>query len=63
MPHSKFTGVQWNKRSQKWESSVSSKGIKYSCGYHDTEKEAAKARDRKIIALNINKPLQVLKKI
>lgn len=60
--HSDYDGVSWNTQSQQWKSSVSYKGIKYECGYYDNERDAAKARDRKIIALNINKPLQILKK-
>lgn len=58
---SKYIGVGWNRELQKWRSSVSGKGVKYDCGYHESEREAAKARDRKILALGLNKPLQILK--
>ena len=60
---SKYRGVSWHQRSQKWYSSITVKGTVYNCGYHDDEREAAKSRDRKIIALNLNRPLQVLKKV
>lgn len=60
---SKYKGVSWNKQAQMWKSSVSHKSIKYECGYYHDDREAAKARDKKIIALGLNKPLQVLKKV
>jgi len=60
---SKYTGVTWVRNLQKWSSSVTSKSVRYDCGYHDDERSAAKARDRKIIALNLKKPLQILKKV
>lgn len=56
-----YTGVGWNRELQKWRSSVSEKGVKYDCGYYENERDAAKARDRKILALGLNKPLQILK--
>jgi hypothetical protein len=56
-----YKGVGWNRKMQKWRSSVSEKGIKYDCGYFDNERDAAKSRDRKILALGLNKPLQILK--
>lgn len=59
---SNYTGVGWNREQQKWRSSVSEKGVKYDCGYFETEREAAKARDRKILALGLDKPLQILKR-
>lgn len=58
---SNYIGVGWNREQQKWRSSVSEKGVKYDCGYFDSERDAAKARDRKILALGLNKPLQILK--
>lgn len=60
---SKYKGVCWNKQAQMWKSSVSNKSVKYECGYYHDDREAAKARDRKIIALGLKKPLQVLKKV
>lgn len=60
---SNYIGVNWKTSCQKWLSSVTDKGTKYECGYHDSERDAAKARDRKILALNIKKPLQVLKPV
>lgn len=60
---SNYTGVTWNKQSQKWHAQITVKGTRYCCGYHDNDRDAAKSRDRKIIALNLNKPLQILKKV
>ena len=60
---SKFTGVSWHSETQKWRATVSSKGIKYECGYYDTERAAAKGRDMKIVNLNLKKPLQILKNL
>lgn len=58
---STYTGVGWNREQQKCRSSVSEKGVKYDCGYHESERDAAKSRDRKILALGLKKPLQILK--
>ncbi|MFH6966467.1 hypothetical protein [Flavobacterium sp. FlaQc-28] len=60
---STYTGVGWNRETQSWRSSVSEKGIKYDCGYYSNERDAVKARDRKILALGLNKPLQILKPV
>lgn len=60
---SKYIGVGWNRELQKWRSSVSQSGVKYDCGYHESERDAAKSRDRKILALGLNKPLQILKAV
>lgn len=59
---SEYKGVSWHTNSQKWQSSITVKGVIYNCGYFDDDRAAAKARDRKIIAFNLNKPLQILKK-
>ena len=58
---SKYKGVSWHRETQKWRAQVHDKGIKYECGYFDNERDAAKGRDRKILALNMKKPLQILK--
>ncbi|BFM41675.1 hypothetical protein CFS9_03160 [Flavobacterium sp. CFS9] len=58
-----YKGVGWHREQQKWRSSVSQSGVKYDCGYHDSEREAAKARDRKILALGLSKSLQILKPV
>lgn len=60
---SKYIGVGWNRELQKWRSSVSQSGVKYDCGFHESERDAAKARDRKILALGLSKPLQILKAV
>ena len=59
---SKYTGVRWNRDYSKWVATVVSNKVSYLCGMFDCDREAAKSRDMKIISLNINKPLQVLKK-
>jgi hypothetical protein len=61
--HSDYKGVNWDRKSQKWTASVTNKGIRYECGYHDEERNAAVARDKKIIALGLSVKLQVLKKV
>jgi hypothetical protein len=59
---SKYVGVTWRRDIQKWVAYVTDKKVRYECGYHDDERTAAKSRDRKILALGLNKPLQILKK-
>lgn len=59
-----YKGVTFHRQSQKWRASISKNGNRYDCGnYHNTEREAVVARDRKIIALNLDVPLQILKKL
>lgn len=60
---SKYTGVSWHSETQKWRSTVSFKGVKHECGYYDTEREAAKGRDMKIVKFDMKKPLQILKNL
>lgn len=60
---SKYKGVNWNVQRNKWRSSVTVKGKKIECGFHDTELEAVKARDKKIIALKLNVELQKFKRL
>lgn len=57
---SPYTGVGWNKSNQKWKATVTSQKVTYECGHFDNDRAAAKARDMKIIALNLKKPLQIL---
>lgn len=59
---SKYVGIRWHRESSKWISTVLDKGITYLCGCFDDDREAAKARDFKIISLGLNKPLQILKR-
>ncbi len=58
---SSYVGVRWSKEYQKWYSSLSEKGITYHCGFFDNDRNAAKARDMKIIQINSTKPIQILK--
>ncbi|RKS00428.1 hypothetical protein [Flavobacterium sp. 102] len=59
---SKYTGVRWNQEANKWGATVTDKKVSHHCGFYSDERDAAKARDIKIIALALNKPLQILKK-
>jgi hypothetical protein len=59
---SKYTGVRWDREHSKWISTVLSNKVKYLCGCFDDDREAAKARDTKIISLGLAKPLQILKR-
>ncbi len=59
---SKYKGVSWDKRTKKWESALTSKGLRYPCGFYDDEIQAVKARDKRIIALGLDySKLQILK--
>jgi hypothetical protein len=60
---SKYTGVRWDREHSKWVSTVRDKGVTYLCGCFDDDREAAKARDTKIISLGLKKPLQILKRV
>jgi hypothetical protein len=59
---SKYIGVRWHRESSKWVSTVLSNKVTYLCGCFNDDREAAKARDMKIISLGLNKPLQILKR-
>lgn len=61
--HSSFTGVKWSGEHDKWYSIITEKGVNYHCGFYENDRDAAKARDKKIIALGLKKPLQILKPI
>jgi hypothetical protein len=61
---SKYKGVTIRPFGQKkYFSMVTHKGIKYYCGTYYTEMEAVKARDLKIIRLNLPVATQVIKKL
>ena len=60
---SSYAGVGWNKSNQKWKATVTADNVTYECGHFDDDRAAAKARDLKILALKLNKPLQILKKV
>lgn len=59
---SKYVGVRWHIESNKWISTVLQNKVTYLCGCFDEDREAAKARDMKIISLGLNKLLQILKR-
>lgn len=56
-----YKGVHWNRRWNKWKSTVTSKGVKYDCGMFLTQKEAVLSRDKKILGLGLDVKLQILK--
>jgi hypothetical protein len=60
---SPYAGVGWNKSNQKWKATVTAGNVTYECGHFDNDRTAAKARYLKIIALKLNKPLQILKPV
>lgn len=57
-----YKGVHWNRKQQRWISTIKAKGITYNCGSHFEQVDAVKARDRCIInnGLGVEK-LQVIK--
>jgi len=58
---SKYKGVSWDRKTNKWESSITCKGTKHPCGFYDSEDEAIKARDRRILSLGL--PIKMLQKL
>lgn len=58
---SKYVGVSFNKKTNKYSSTLLANDEVYRCGHFETEREAAKARDLKIIKLRLDRPLQILK--
>lgn len=58
-----YRGVSYNRNTGKYYSTVRSGGIKYNCGSYDTDVEAAKARDKKVIEKGLKVELQVLKPV
>ena len=58
-----YIGVSYKPELFKFASIVSQGGTTYRCGFHDTEKEAAMARDKMIIKHGLSTKLQVLKPI
>jgi len=61
MAEKNFTGVKWVEKHQRWQSSVLSNGVHYPCGMHLDQKEAVKARDKKIIEKGLSTKLQYFK--
>lgn len=59
--YSVYNGVKWDNVTQQWNANFSYKGIKYNCGYFNNERDAAKARDKKIIETGAKAKLQILK--
>ncbi|UYW02103.1 hypothetical protein K5I29_04165 [Flavobacterium agricola] len=58
---SEYKGVKWDSHNNQWNAILKHKGIIYNCGYFDNSRDAAKARDKKIIEVGANTQLQVLK--
>jgi len=59
---SPYKGVCWNTQRQKWRAYVTVNGAFQDVGFYDTDREAVRSRDLKIMALNLDVPLQVFKK-
>ena len=59
----KFRGVTYNRYSNKYQGVITRNKIRYDCGLHATEQEAAKAIDRKILEKGLKAELQVLKPV
>jgi hypothetical protein len=55
-----YLGVYWNKRLDVFTSTLTVKGTAHQCGTYDTGREAAKARDLRILYLGLDLKLQVL---
>lgn len=60
---SKYKGVSWIKREQKWRASICHNGKSYSLGNHDDEKEAALAYYRKARQLLLDEYHSLFKEI
>jgi len=56
-----YTGVRWVEEHKRWQSSVRHDGTVYQCGMHVDQKEAVKARDKKIIEKGLPTKLQYFK--
>ena len=57
-----YIGVSWNTTAQKWTSTIAINNKTINCGYYLNERDAAKGRDMKIMALKLEKELQIFKK-
>ena len=58
-----FKGVSWVPLAKKYRGTVTKNGVYHDCGVWDTPRLAAMARDRRILSLNLDVPLQVYKKL
>ena len=58
-----YKGITFHKQSRKWRASICHKGERHDCGnWHESERDAAVSRDKKILFLNLDVKLQILKK-
>jgi len=60
---SQYKGVTFNKQKNKYISSVCENSVRYPCGEFNTEIEAVKSRDRKIMNLGLKVELQIFRKL
>ena len=60
-PQSKYKGVRWAASSKRWRSTIQHNGELHQVGFFEDDLEAAKARDRLIIRLNLPLELQIYK--
>lgn len=58
-----YIGVNFSIRFKKWAAKVTHNNTVYPCGLFDTPREAALARDKKIIEKNLPHKLQILKPV
>lgn len=60
---SEYKGVRHDIKTNKWRSTVTENNRTHECGYYETDRQAAKARDLRIVTLGLSTPLQILKPI
>jgi hypothetical protein len=58
-----YRGVTFVPRMKKFRGTVTKNGVYHDCGVWDTPLLAAKARDRRILSLGLDMPLQIYKKV
>jgi hypothetical protein len=54
---SRYVGVSWNKRDQKWQAGIKVRGVQQNLGYFDDEAEGARAFDAAVVKQNLHRPL------
>ena len=54
---SRYVGVSWNKRDQKWQAGIKVRGVNQHLGSFDDEAEGARAYDAAVVAQNLHRPL------
>jgi hypothetical protein len=57
-----YKGITFHKKDKKWRAEIYHKGTRYNCGSYETETEAIRARDLRILNENLDVPTHKLKK-